>query len=182
MKQEVSKYKASRLINCGMVALVSCAYKDKQDVTACGWHMPVSKEPPALAVALYNKHFSTELIRKSQEFVVNICDWSLREKVIFCGSHSGRDIDKFKGAGLTPQRAHSLIKTPVVGESIASVECLLFDIKETGDHFLFFGEVVYAQADSDYFISGVWDTNKIELILHLGSNVFFKSSPFVEFK
>ena len=129
-----------------------------------------------------NKHFSTELIRKSQEFIINVCDWSLLEKVVFCGAHSGREIDKFKGSGLTPQRAHNFTSTPLVGESIASIECSLFDIKRTGDHFLFFGEVLYAQAEPNYFNSQIWNTNKVDLILHSGGKFFFKSSPFEEFK
>jgi flavin reductase (DIM6/NTAB) family NADH-FMN oxidoreductase RutF len=182
MKREVYKDNANRLINCGMVVLVTSAYKDKANITTCAWQVPLSKKPPALAVALAKKHFSSELIRKSEEFIVNIPDWSLLDKVVRCGTLSGWKVDKFAQVGLTPQKAHSLVKTPKIGECIGSLECSLFDIKEIGDHYLFFGEIIYAEAESDYFGEGFWDTKKIDLIFHLGSSYFFKSSEFIDFK
>lgn len=181
MKTEINKQKASRLINCGPVILVSSSYKDKTNITTCAWSMPLSHEPCLLAVALAKKHFSSELIKKSSQFIVNIPDWKLLDKVMFCGKVSGRDIDKFKEAKLTPEAAHSLAKTPKIAECIAAIECSLFDIKETGDHYLFFGEVVYAEAENSLFVNDFWDTNKVELIFHLGSKFFFKPSPYIEF-
>ncbi|UCG35625.1 MAG: flavin reductase family protein [Candidatus Omnitrophota bacterium] len=182
MKISVAKEKATRLLNCGMVVLVSCAYKDKQNVTTCAWHQPLSKAPAAVAVALAKKHFSSELIRKSEEFIINIPDWFLLDKVVQCGSLSGWDADKFKATGLTPAKPKKLIKSPVIKEGIGSVECSLIDLKEVGDHFLFLGEVIYAEADSDCFVNDIWDTTKVDLIFHLGAKFFFKSSPYSEFK
>jgi len=182
MKKEVSKDKANRLINCGMVILVSCAYKDKQNITTCAWHMPVSKSPQAMAIALAKKHFSSELIKKSGEFIINIPQWSLLDKVIMCGTISGWKVDKFKETGLGLEKAHILIKAPKIRECIGSVECSLIDVRKIGDHFLFLGEALYAEAQADYFKQDFWDTTKIDLIFHLGSKYFFKSSGFIEYK
>lgn len=182
MKKRVDIEMANRLINCGMVVLISCAYKDKQNITTCAWHMPLSKRPPAIAIALAKKHFSSELIKKSEEFIINIPNWVLLNKVITCGTLKGRSIDKFKEAELTAHKANALARTHIISECIGHIECSLFDIKEVGDHFLFLGEVVYAEAEEDYFKEGYWDTNKVHFILHLGSNYFFKSSPFSEFR
>ncbi len=182
MKVEVNKQNITRLLNCGMVVMVSCAYKDKQNVTTCAWQLPLSKSPAAVGVALAKKHFSSELIRKSEEFIVNVPDWFLLDKVVQCGRLSGWDVDKFKATGLTPAKAKKLIKTPAVGECIGLVECSLIDVKEVGDHFLFLGEAIHAEADNDCFINDIWDTNKVDLIFHLGAKYFFKSSPYSEFK
>jgi len=142
----------------------------------------LSKNPALLGIALAKKHFSSELIKKSSQFIVNIPEWKLLDKVMFCGAVSGREIDKFKETKLTADKAHSLAKTPKIAECIGSIECSLFDIKEAGDHYLFFGEVVYAEAENHLFINDFWDTNKAELIFHLGGKFFFKPAPYAEFK
>jgi len=182
MKIEINKQNASRLINCGPVVLVTSSYKDKTNITTCAWSMPLSKAPALLAVALAKKHFSSELIKASSQFIVNIPEFKLLDKVMFCGSVSGRDIDKFKEAKLTIGKAHSLMEAPKIAECVASLECSLVDIKEMGDHYLFAGEIIYAEAEDGLFVNNFWDTNKVELIFHLGSNFFFKSSPYKEFK
>ena len=182
MKREVSKNEAIRLVNSGMVVLVSCAYKGKTNITTCAWHMPASKEPPSVLVALAKKHFSSELIRKSEEFIINIPHWPLLERVVVCGSLSGWQADKFKQARFNPCQAKRLAKTPKIEECIGSLECSLFGVKEVGDHYVFFGEVIYAEAESDYFARGFWDTERVELIFHLGSRFFFKSREFIEIK
>ncbi|MDP2923404.1 MAG: flavin reductase family protein [Candidatus Omnitrophota bacterium] len=182
MKIKVNNDKASRLINCGQVILVSCAYQTKTNIVTCAWHMPLSRKPPLLGIALAKTHFSSELIGKSKEFVINIPDWALLNKVMFCGSVSGRSSDKFKEAKLISQKANVLKQAVKVKECIGSIECSLLETKEVGDHFLFIGEAVYAEAEDSYFINDFWDTSKVGLILHLGANFFFKSSSHSEVK
>ena len=182
MKKNVDISKASRLINCGMVILVSCAYKDKKNITTCAWHMPISKTPPIVAVALAKKHFSSELIRKSAEFVVNIPEWNLLDKVMTCGRLTGFKADKFKEAGLSPGEVLSLKKAPLISECAGAIECALSDIKDIGDHYVFFGQVISAWAEEEKFSHDFWNTGKAEFIFHLGSKYFFKSAPFREYK
>lgn len=182
MKIKLNNDIASRLVNCGEVILISSGYQNKANIITCAWHMPLSKTPPLLAIALAKGHFSSELITKSREFVINVPHWALLDKVMLCGSVSGRQKDKFKEAGFTPQKTSLLKETPKIRECIANIECKLSSIKEAGDHFIFFGEAVYAEAEEKYFINDFWDTAKIELIFHLGGKFFFKSSPFFEFQ
>lgn len=182
MKIEVNKQNASRLINCGPVILVTSSYKDKTNITTCAWSMPLSKDPALLAVALAKKHFSSELIKLSSQFIINIPEWKLLDKVMACGSISGRNMDKFKENGFTAEKAHSLSDAPKIAECVASLECSLVDVKEMGDHYLFAGEIIYAEAEEGLFVNDFWDTNRAELIFHLGSKFFFKSSPYKEFK
>ena len=142
MKIEVEKTAASRLINCGELILVTAGHKDKVTITPCAWHMPISKSPAALGVALAKKHFSSELIKKSGEFAINIPDWPLLDRVIDCGKCSGREVDKFKKINLTKVKGCAISKAPLVGECIGNIECTLLDIKDVGDHFIFIGEIL----------------------------------------
>lgn len=180
MKKEVPLLRANRLINSGNIVLVTSAYKDKSNIVTLAWHSPVSYNPPILGILVAKEHFSSELILKSEEYIINIPEWSILDKVIWCGKYSGRDVDKFKETKLTPQKAKRLVKTPVIAECIGSIECYLRDYKEVGDHYLFLGESIYAEAESEFFKNDIWDTKKVELIYHLGKNFFMKSSPFIE--
>ncbi|MCX7995822.1 MAG: flavin reductase family protein [candidate division WOR-3 bacterium] len=180
MKKEVPVSKANRLINSGNVIMVTSHYKDKSNIITIAWQTPVSIKPPALAIAVGKERFSLELIKKSGEFIVNIPNWDLLEPMLFCGTHSGRDIDKFKETKLTPEKAEKLIKTPRIKECIGSIECSVIDSIEVGDHIIFFGEILYAEAEEDLFKDGVWDTARAELIYHCGGTCFMKSSEYTK--
>lgn len=177
MKKEVSISQANRLINSGNVVLVTSHYKDKTSIITIAWHMPISIKPPALCIAVGKSRFSQELIRNSGEFIVNIPNWDLMKEMLYCGTHSARDVDKFKETNLTPEKAEKLLKTPRIKECIGSIECSVIDTREVGDHILFVGEILYAEAEGDLFKDGFWNTEKAELIYHLGGNYFMKSAP-----
>ncbi|MFH1201366.1 MAG: flavin reductase family protein [Candidatus Omnitrophota bacterium] len=179
MKKEIPLSKANRLINSGQVILVSSSYKDKANIITLAWNMPLSHKPALLGISVAKAHLSCELITKSREFVVNIPSVELFKQVIYCGTHSGREVDKFKETGLTPVKANRLIKTPLIGECIGNLECLLGDIKEVGDHNLFIGEAIYAQVENDLFRE-VWNTEKVKLIYHLGASFFTESGRLLE--
>ncbi|NQU18947.1 flavin reductase family protein [bacterium] len=181
MKIEISKGKGNRLINPGGVILVSSCYKDKANIITLAWHMPISKDPALLGIAIAKSHLSYELIKKSEEFIVNIPTVDLLKQVVFCGSISGDKIDKFQEAKLTPEKASRLIKTPCIKECIGHIECRLRDIKDIGDHGLFIGEIISASAEEGLF-SDTWQVDKTKLIFHLGGGVFTSSSEKIEVK
>ena len=127
----------------------------------------------SVLIALAKKHFSSELITKSSEFIINVPGWSLKDSAVFCGTHSGRDCDKFKDGKLSKEKPHTLIKAPKIKECIGSIECFLVDVKAIGDHFVFFGEPLYADAEEELFDfdNFVWKDNA-GLIFHLGGKFF----------
>ena len=66
----------------------------------------------------------------------------------YCGSHSGRDVDKFEHAGVTAQPGRR-VAAPVIAECVANLECRVVDRFATGDHSIFVGEVVAAWAQDE---------------------------------
>ncbi|MBM3252614.1 MAG: flavin reductase family protein [Candidatus Omnitrophica bacterium] len=179
MKQEVALNKANRLINSGQVILVSCCYKDKTNIITLAWNSPFSHNPPLLGISIAKTHLSCDLIEKSGEFVVNVPSLELLEKVVFCGTHHGYDVDKFKEASLTPTKAKCLIRTPLIDECIGHLECLVRDIRDVGDHVLFVGEPIYASAQDSLF-NETWNIEKVKLIYHLGANNFTSSDKLIK--
>jgi len=171
MKIEIPKDKANRIINSGQVILVSCAYKDKSNIITLAWNMPLSQKPALLAISVAKSHLSAELIQKSEEFIINVPSLDLLDSVVYCGSHSGRGIDKFQEARLTPQKANRLMRASLIKECVGHLECALRDVKEAGDHLLFIGEVIFASAEEDLF-KETWQPDKVKLIFHLGGKSF----------
>lgn len=181
MRIEIPINKASRFINPGGVILVSSCYKDKTNIITLAWHTPISRDPVLLGIAIAKSHLSYELIKKSEEFIINIPSMELLKQTLYCGSIHGDKVDKFKKANLTPEKASRLVKTPRIKECIGSIECCLRDIKDIGDHGLFIGEAIYASAEEGLF-GETWQVNKTKLIFHLGGKFFTSSSEVVEVK
>lgn len=115
--------------------------------------------PVAMVMVRKTRH-TWGFITQAPDFTVNWMDESWTDAVRLCGSASGREMDKFAAAGLTPSSAR-IVGSPVIGESALALECkilyrhdleqsqfldpALLKLYSAGDyHGLFFGEVVNA--------------------------------------
>lgn len=117
------------------------------------WGKPIFIAPVRLS------RYSHDLIEKNNEFTVNIpFSTDMGKALAFCGTKSGRDVDKFKELNLTAIPSQ-LIKTPVIKECDIHYECKVVykkDMSEDGlssainkksysdnnYHTLYFGEIV----------------------------------------
>ncbi|MCM8793462.1 MAG: flavin reductase family protein [Candidatus Omnitrophica bacterium] len=178
MKVEVSLRRANRLINHGPVVLVTSKYKDKANIITLAWITPVSHNPPLVAICIHKGHFSHELIEKSKEFVINVPGEELLDKVQGCGIVSGMEVDKFKKFKLTAIKAKE-VNSPLIAECFAHLECKLVKIYPGGDHSIFLGEIIYAQADEGIFTE-VLDIEKVKTIHHLGANFYTKPERMIK--
>jgi len=179
MKKELPIEQAIRLINHGPLVLVTSTYKDKTDIISVAWQTPVSISPLLIAISINQSSLSSEFIEKGEEFAINVPPVSLLEKVIFCGAHSGRDMDKFDQTGLTPLKAH-LIRSPLIEECIGHIECQLYNRQTVGDHNLFIGGVVSASVDEDKFDGYLKaDMEGAKTLHHLGGNFFLSSGKLI---
>ncbi len=150
------------------VVLVTCCSKDgKNNIITIGMYMPISFNPPLVAIGVSPKRYSHRLIKETGEFVVNIPSKELVEKVVFCGTTSGRNTDKFKETGLTAIPARK-VKPPLIKECITHLECKLYASYEAGDHTIFIGEVVAVTVNEGIEREGVLDAEKAETISHRG--------------
>lgn len=113
----------------------------KDDIITLSWHMPVSFNPAIYAIAIGKSKFSSKLIEKSKVFVVNFISKTLEKQALFCGTHSGKHMDKFNESSLTIEEAEK-IDCPKIKEALAYLECELINRVEAGDHFIFIGKVI----------------------------------------
>lgn len=161
------------------VVLVTCISRDgRANIITIGMYMPISFDPPLLAIGVSPKRYSHRLIKETGEFVVNVPGRGLVEAAVLCGSVSGRVVDKFKEANLTAIPA-SRVKPPLIAECIAHFECRLRDRFEVGDHSIFIGEVVSVSVDREAVRERMLDVAKAQPISHRGP-YYFTPSPFYE--
>ncbi|MFH1572259.1 MAG: flavin reductase family protein [Gemmatimonadota bacterium] len=123
-----------------VVLVTSVDPEGRANIIAVGWAMRASMSPPVFAIGLGKKSHSGTSIAASREFVFCLPGVSLARQVMYCGTHSGREVDKFAETGLTPQPGR-VVKAPLIAECLACFECRVVAAQEIGDHRVFFGEV-----------------------------------------
>jgi flavin reductase (DIM6/NTAB) family NADH-FMN oxidoreductase RutF len=170
LKEDVPLTLALRLLYPRPTILVSCAYAGKSNIITLAWSTPLSHSPPLLGISVGVERYSHEIIAKSGEFVVNIPTIELIKQTVFCGEHSGREVDKFKETKLTPIPSLK-VNAPSILECIAHLECKVVQSIRTGDHTFFIGEVVAARVNQGLF-KRTFDPTKVQIIMHLGGESF----------
>lgn len=163
------------LLHPKMVFFLTSISKDNSpNVMTCAWATPVSEEPPIVIVCVSKESYTAELIRQSKEFVINIPSKKMLKALWLCGKISGRDVDKFKKAGLKYSKAE-VVKPPRIENCLGYIECKLWKAIEAGECYAFLGRVLHAEADDDYLTKGLWK-DSADIPLHLGGKriVYFK--------
>jgi flavin reductase (DIM6/NTAB) family NADH-FMN oxidoreductase RutF len=129
------------------VVLVTCVGPDgKPNIITLAWSGVVCSVPPMIGLGIRPERHSYSLIEGSAEFVVNIPTKDMLRAVDFCGLVSGRDVNKFSEAGLTPEHAEK-VKPPLIKECPVNMECLLSEKIVLGSHDLFLGKIVRVHVD-----------------------------------
>jgi len=132
-------------------ALVSCQDRGgRPNIITVAWTGVVCSDPPMLSVSLRPSRYSHGIIRETGEFVVNIPSADIIRKVDYCGITSGREVDKFQEAGLTPMIAEK-VAPPLIQECPVSMECRLTEIIPLGVHDMFLGQIVATHVAEEAF-------------------------------
>jgi len=115
-----------------------------------GYAMNLSIIPPMVGIALHPGRHTTDIIRKTNEFAINIPTRELLHHVQYLGTLSGADFDKLELTDLPTFRARR-VGTVLLEGCVGWIECALEDMIEMGDHFLAVGRVVAVSADDEAF-------------------------------
>jgi flavin reductase (DIM6/NTAB) family NADH-FMN oxidoreductase RutF len=130
--------------------------------------------PLIVGVGYRRATYSNRLLHETGEFVVNLPRRENLWAVDFCGSVSGREVDKFKAAGLTAVPARHL-KAPLVREFPVNLECCVRDVIHFGymDRDVFAGECLAVHIDEDIIgEDGLPDLEKFETIAFASSKYY----------
>lgn len=149
--------------------LVSCVGKERPPniitIAACGI---ASASPPLISLAIGTRQYSLELINETRDFVVNVPSADQVKVTDWCGTVSGRRVDKFKEGGLTPGKSLK-VRSPYIVECPVNFECTLWNTVHCGNHDLVLGEIVQVHIDEDKLaVSGdCLDAAKLDPLLSL---------------
>jgi len=120
----------------------------KPNIMTAAWGGIASSKPPCLSVSLREATLSYHNIKQTEAFTVNIPSEKHLKEADFVGMVSGRECDKFKETGLTPEKSR-LVNAPIVKEFPYALECKLVKQVDLGLHTMFIGEIVGLVADSE---------------------------------
>ena len=144
------QFKPGNLLYPVPAVLVSAADKDgNSNLITVAWAGTICSDPPMLSISVRPERYSYHMIRETGEFVVNLTTEGLVRAVDFCGVKSGRDTDKWKETGLTPEKA-SVVNVPLVRQSPVNLECRVLRVDELGSHHMFIAQVVAVDVDEKY--------------------------------
>jgi len=130
--------------------MVTVADKEgKSNIITLAWAGTVNSDPPMVSISVRKERFSYQMLMDTGEFCVNLTTEDLAYATDLCGVKSGRDIDKWAEAGLTPEPS-SVIKAPMIKESPVNIECKVIKADDLGTHTMFIGEVVAVHVDDKY--------------------------------
>jgi len=181
IKKEFSLEYAHRLLNHGCVVLVTSHFRGINNILTLSWQMPISSRPKLFALAISKKHFSNKLIRKSKELAINVPGRNLIKEVHLCGSYSGKKVNKFDKAKLSPIAAN-FITAPLIEECFANIECKVRNMYNLGDHMLFIVEALRVLVDPKWFDGNFLKLNDsgIETLHHLGKDLYMVSGAVIK--
>jgi len=120
----------------------------KANMMNAAWGGIASSKPPCISVSLREATLSFHNIKQTGAFTVNIPSEKFLKEADFVGIVSGREYDKFKETGLTPEKSN-LVNAPIVKEFPYTLECKLVREVNLGSHTMFIGEIVGMVADSE---------------------------------
>lgn len=140
-----------------VVTFVSVEADGKQNImTASG--MFVSDAPPLIAISISKGSTTHRLIPKAKEFTVNMASTDQVDLAEKLGAIHGETIDKLKKFKISTEPA-SIIKSSMIKNCYASLECKLIHSMKEGDYILYIGKVVAHKVRKN-FKPLIWFENK----------------------
>lgn len=151
--------------------VVSCGDMENSNILTIAWTGIPNSEPPLVYVSIRPTRYSYEIIKSTKEFVINIPDENLVWATDFCGTKSGKEIDKFKEAKLNKEKC-KFVNAPAIEECPISLECRVKEIKELGSHHMFIGEIISVNAKEEIIENGKINLPKANLLTYLGQEYY----------
>jgi len=148
------------------VAVVGTYDKNgKPNVMTAAWVGICCSKPPCIAVSLRAATYTHGNLVKRRAFTINTPPERYIKETDYVGLVSGRDVDKFSTAKLTPVRSDH-VDAPYVKEFPLILECKLRHTIEIGLHTQFIGEIVDVKADEAILKNELPDMKMLKPILY----------------
>lgn len=131
------------------VVLVSCQDEmGRESIITISFIGIVNSAPPMIGIGIRPIRYSYNIIKDSNEFVVNIPSEDMLKIADFCGTVTGKKVNKYSTAKLTPLPSEK-VKVPSIAECPINLECVLRKVISFDSHDLFIGEIINIRVDED---------------------------------
>jgi flavin reductase (DIM6/NTAB) family NADH-FMN oxidoreductase RutF len=149
-------------LSSGGAFLVVLDPQGRPNPMTIGWgQIGIVWSRPAFTVLVRQSRYTYECLQTADSFTVSVpAPGTLKDELLLCGTKSGRNLDKFRAAGLSTLPAR-FVRTPIVAECLAHYECRIlarpvvampditaaelverFSYGEGDTHAAFFGEIL----------------------------------------
>lgn len=123
VKVDYNEYLPKVVEQLGSGGLFLTSGTKEPNAMVIGWgSVGIYWKKPVFIVPVRLSRFTHDLIEETGEFTVSIPFGDMKKELAFCGSKSGRDVDKFKELNLTPVPGQH-VKVPVIEECDLFYEC-----------------------------------------------------------
>ena len=144
------QFKPGNMLYPVPAVLVTVADREgNSNIFTVAWAGTICTNPPMLSISVRPERHSYHMMKETGEFVVNLTTESMAWATDYCGVRSGRDVDKWKETGLTPEKAN-VVDVPVIKESPVNIECRVVKVEELGSHHMFIAKVMAVQVSEEY--------------------------------
>jgi flavin reductase (DIM6/NTAB) family NADH-FMN oxidoreductase RutF len=170
---ELEPKKFYRFLSPRPAVLLTTIDRDKNvNAAPFSFVMPVSMDPPLLAVSIGVKQITMSDIRDTREFVVNVPPEGILDKFWACSQERTPGMDQLRKVGFTEVPSAKVL-APSVGECTVWFECFLEFEKELGDHVLVVGRVVNLTVKDEVIgKDGNIDMKKAASLMHVSGQKF----------
>ena len=141
-------------------AFLTVSDGEKINTMTIGWaSIGIIWNKPAIMVMVRKSRHTYEIIDNAADFTISLpLDVDLHKALVYCGSYSGRDVDKIKESGLSTSKSLR-VNSPIITQCDIHYECKIIHSQEMEPknlqtninerfyinedyHMLYFGEIV----------------------------------------
>jgi len=132
--------------------MVTCGDGEHANIVTVAWTGITCTNPAMTYISLRPSRYSYEIIKETGEFAINMTPASLVRAADWCGTYTGRKVDKFQKCRLTKEKA-SVVQCPLIGESPLALECKVEQIIPLGSHDMFRARIVAVDVEEGLITS-----------------------------
>jgi flavin reductase (DIM6/NTAB) family NADH-FMN oxidoreductase RutF len=131
-----------------------------------------ASDPPSVCFTSIGDKDTVRNVRATGEFVVNVADHALVERMNLTSADAPPDVSEFELAGLTPLEGEH-VRSAIVAEAPVALECRLTEVVEVGNGRVVIGEVLaFHVAERLWTEQGRVDPARLDAVARMGGSTY----------
>ncbi|MHA1394948.1 MAG: flavin reductase family protein [Promethearchaeota archaeon] len=143
------------------IVIVSVGNFEDSNLITISYCVKVVSEPPVISISVRPHRHSMKYLVEGGYFGINIPTQKLLYEVDYCGTRSGKKVNKWNELNLIKFRG-KYIDVPLIEECPINFECKTIKKIEIGSHIIFYGEVLAIHISEAYLREINTDKYKIQ--------------------